>query len=59
MKKVFKKGTEFELEGIVFVVTSIIGKWINCEYKDGTVPEPLDTMAFMPMSTNWQNANVL
>lgn len=59
MKKVFKKGTEFELKGIVFVVTSVIGNWINYEYKDGTIPDPLDTMAFMPMSTDWQNANVL
>ncbi len=59
MKKTFKKGTEFELYGFVFTVTDVIGKWINYECKYGTTPNPLDTMAFMSMSTNWQNANIL
>lgn len=59
MEKIFEKGTEFELQGIVYIVTDVIGKWINYKYKDGTEPSLLDTMAFMPMSSNWQNANVL
>lgn len=59
MEKLFLKGTRFELEGIVYVVTEIDEHWISYKREDGKEPHYSDTMAFMPMSDNWRNANVL
>ncbi len=61
MEKEFKKGARFELKGIVYVVTEELNKqnWISYEYEDKREPHYLETMAFMPMSDNWRNANIL
>lgn len=59
LEKAFSKGTRFELDGIVYVVTETDEHWIRYEREDGIEPHYSDTMAFMPMSDNWRNANIL
>ena len=61
--KEFFKGTRFELNSIVYIVTEIDHYWIHCEREDGKKPTLADDtmafLAFMPNSNNWEKAKIL